>query len=349
MPLVQANQPVNPQQFTVPPGEDVKLPMNGISTADNATFRSLVSPEEKNAKPVVFDGGPHALQYEAFMKEEMNKLNTGAMSKIVGLDIDKEFAFLTELLIEQYKDPDPNKESDHGESTRTIVTLIGAANQAKMAQLMDENNRLIGIQNRMATESRIGKKAQYQDYFFEVRDEDDSIPIYYRLGEDAVEGMITIRNREGQIVQEIPLDQKTKGDHKIEWDRSLKGIDPSLQKAESDIYYIKFEAYNRDEKMVSHIVELEGIISKIDTSESGTPEYYIGGIKVDGRITKISQGTDDIGDVAKHLRSLNPDYFSTKPIIPGNVNGVNPDGIPDAQNIGEVLKENIDKNIAMDV
>jgi flagellar hook assembly protein FlgD len=185
-----------------------------------------------------------------------------------------------------------------------------------MAKLLKDQNALIRQDQRISMENRIGKKVQYQDTFFELRDDDNTVPIYYRLGRDAAIGTIKILDETGKIVQELQLDKKTKGDHKMDWDRSLKGIDPSVERAGSGIYFIQFEALDHEDKRVENIVELEGVVSQIDANEDGGSDYYIAGIKVDGRITKVSKAPDETASALKHLRSINPDYFSGKAITP---------------------------------
>lgn len=313
----QISAPKN--DFTMPTrAEAEKMATTGVGTDQNAAFRKLLEPLDKKSNAPAFDGGSEAMAREATMRGDMERLNKGgALSQIINMDdLDKEFNFLTELIIQDFKDPDPSQEKDHSEHTRTLVALISAGEQAQMAKLLKDQNALIRQDQRISMENRIGKKVQYQDTFFEVRDDDNTVPIYYRLGRDAAIGSIKILDETGKIVQEIQLDKKGKGDHKIDWDRSLKGINPETERAGPGVYFIQFEALDHEDKRVENIVELEGVVSHIDANEDGGSDYYIAGIKVDGRITKVSQAHDETASALKHLRSINPDYFSGKPITP---------------------------------
>ncbi len=308
----------NPAQQTLlpPPLANTKIATTGVNTEESQSFRHLVAPKEQT-QDLKFDNSEEAAAAAALRKEQMQKLNTGSITKIIESDdLDKEFSFLTNLIIEDFKNPDPTQERDHSEHTRTMVALISAGEQAQMSKLMREQNNLIKHQNRLSVEARIGKKVQYQDSFFEVREESDTIPIYYRLGRDAHFGQVKILDASGHIVQEIILNKLQKGDHRITWDLSLKGDDPHELKAAPGTYFIEFEALDRDETPVENIVELEGLISDIDSDDKGMPEYYVAGIKIDGRITKVSQPLNDISKMAHALRKINSDYRSGKAIEP---------------------------------
>lgn len=335
--------PANPIQsssppLTMPPAALEGLDQTGINNADSMAFRSMMNDQVK-IPSMRFDGGKEAVHRASEASQAMQALNTGAMSKIIGLDIDKEFDFLTQMLIQHYKDPDPSKENDQTQHILAVITMISAGNQAKMAKELEKNSGLISQQTRLITENRIGKKVQYQDSFVEVRDEDEKVPIYFRLGKDAHTGAIKVMNEHGRIVQSIPLENLEKGDHKVEWDlltKEIKDGDPVY--ASSGVYYLQVEVFDRDKKPIPHVMELEGVVSTIDTDENGMPIYYIGGIKVDGRITKVSDGRSEGGALLQQLRQYRFDPLTTKPISPEVVQ--EPLGIPDAQILEPIAVHN---------
>lgn len=272
-----------------------------VISPDVSAFRESLQQASQQSKTYApFDGGAKASFYENRMRQEMEALNTGAMSKIVDLDIDKEFKFLTDILIEEYKDPDPSEKKDHSESTRTIVALIGAGNQAKSTKLVEEQNALMGQQMRLITEGRIGRKVQYQDTFLEVRPEDTHSTIFYRLGAKAQEGSMEILNHEGKTVVELALSHLDKGDHKMDWNLKNAAGEP----VPPGMYFVRFDAKDKDHDPIPHIMEMEGVISRVDTSESGKPVYYVGDMKIDGRVTRVGSLASD-WEVASMRTMLN--------------------------------------------
>lgn len=314
-----AIQPSSSSLMMPPSALDSGMDQTGIDNAETTAFRQMMDKQIK-VPSMRFDGGKDAMHRAIEANQAMQSLNTGAMSKIIGLDIDKEFDFLTQMLIQHYKDPDPSKENDQTQHILAVITMVSAGNQAKMAKELEKNSGLIAQQTRLVTENRIGKKVQYQDSFVEVRDEDGKLPIYYRLGKDAQTGSIKIMNDHGRVVQTLSLEDLKKGDHKIEWDLLTKEIkDGDPVRASSGVYYLQVEVFDHDKKPVPHIMELEGVVSTIDTDENGLPVYYIGGIKVDGRITKVSEGRSEGGALLQQLRQYRFDPITTKPINPGEV------------------------------
>lgn len=283
--------------------DEIGIGGNGINTTNNE-FKSLFGKADNQKPSLVFDGGAQARAQEANFQAEMQSLNRSALSTVIDeKEIDEQFKFLTDLLIEQYKDPDPEQETDHAKNIQTMVQLMTAGEQLQIARLMKEQNALIRHNNRLAVESRIGMKAQYQDVFFEVREGQENVPIFYRLGRDAVQGKLKIQDKNGNIIQEIDLKNVQKGDHQINWDLSVRGA-PEGVKASPGVYFIEFDAMDRDKKQVEKVIELEGIISDIDTGEDGYPEYYVAGIKVDGKITRVSRGESGSNKVANYIKDL---------------------------------------------
>ena len=332
-----ANAIQSPSALTMPPSAMDNLLQTGIDNADSVAFRDMMSNQVK-IPSMRFDGGKEASYRAGEAQQAMQALNTGAMSKIIGLDIDKEFDFLTQMLIQHYKDPDPSKENDQSQHILAVITMVSAGNQAKMAKELEKNSSLIAQQTRIATENRIGKKVQYQDSFVDVRDEDNKIPVYYRLGKDAHEGSIKIMDENGRIVQTLSLENLEKGDHKIEWDLLTKEMkDGEPVHASSGVYYLQLEAFDKDKKPIPHVMELEGIVSTIDTDEKGMPTYYIGGIKIEGRITKVSEGRSEGGALLQQLRQYQPNLIAHKAITPKNeVEGL----MPPLENVLEPIAHN---------
>lgn len=279
--------------------DEKSLGSGGVHAA-NASFKSQLS-DRQDSSGLIFDGSAQARAQEAYFQEEMKGLNKSAMGSIVdGKEIDEQFKFFTDLLVEMYKDPDPEKETDHAKNIQTMVALMTAGEQAQLNRLTKEQNALIRHSNRIATEQRIGMKAQYQDVFFEVAEGQTSVPIYYRLGRDAAHGKVTIRDNQGVVLREIPLPSNKKGDHQLTWDLLMT----NGQKAPTGVYFIDFEAIDKDKKSVENVVELEGVISDVDTGEDGYPEYYISGIKIDGKISKVSKNDADTRQISNYLKEI---------------------------------------------
>ncbi len=298
-----------------------ELANNGVNTEDNEAFRSMINASQEKKESVKFDGSAEAKMAANQRMATAASIKTGSFGSMIDPEkLDEELKLLTQLLIEDYRDADPSQEKDHSDSMMKFLNFMIAGNGAQLSKLVYENNNLIKNQNRVSMENRIGKKVQYQDSFFEVQQADTSVPIYYRLGRDATEGKIKILDEEGKTVQEIDLKKTEKGDHKIEWDRSLKDVDPTEQLAEPGVYYIQFTAVDKDKNPVEHIVELEGIVSQVDSNEKGI-DYYISGIKVDGRITKVSMpNQQDMGaSIAKHLKDIKGDLTIGNPITPDQI------------------------------
>lgn len=297
-PNVMAQELANVKAFNKMMDEK-DLGTGGIHAA-NSSFKSQMAAGQQ-PQGLVFDGSAQARAQESFFQSEMQGLQQSAMGSIIdGKEIDEQFKFLTDLLIEQYKDPDPEKETDHTKNIQTMVQLMTAGEQVQSNRLMREQNALIRHNNRISTEQRIGMKVQYQDIFFEVQDGQESTPFFYRLGRDAANGKITIRDNQGVIMRELTLQSLKKGDHQIDWDLTMA----NGQKAPKGTYFIDFEARDKDKKRVENIVELEGVISDIDSGEDGYPEYYVAGIKIDGKISKVSKNTTASDQISKYMREI---------------------------------------------
>lgn len=295
----------------------------GISA--NESFKANMQKSNKGPQ-FRFDGGAEAQNQEAFYHSQMVALNHEASpAMMTAKEINEQKKLLMKMVIESFNNPDPEQEKDTTKTTQTLVQLQTAEQQIYTNQLMQEQNALLRHNNRIITEQRIGMKAQYQDRFLETQEGQESAPIFYRLGRDAVAGKATIRNKDGHIVHEIPLSALKKGDHEVRWDLSVRG--EAGKKAKPDLYFIDFEATDKNKSTVEHIVELEGIISDIDTGENGEVEYYVGGLKIDGRISKISRNTNDTDRFVRALADIRdkpeitlsptmPPVFESNPITP---------------------------------
>jgi flagellar hook assembly protein FlgD len=235
------------------------------------------------------------------MRAESSK---GAFSQMLTPeDLDKEFKFLTNLIIEDFRDPDPTKEKDHTQQTLAMITMMSAGSQMQMSSNLQDLLRHMKQQSQMVIESRIGKKVQYRgDPVFEVASNDKTVPIRYRLGKDAAMGMARIYNDQGQLVHEIPLTKLTKGDHQITWDRLVKGSNRPIPEG---MYTVDFNLMGRDGKKFNdgdYLFELEGVVSGIDRDDDGSPIYYVGGHPISGRITTISKASGEFEQLSSWFK-----------------------------------------------
>ncbi len=301
---------------------ELNAQMDQSSIGNTQNFKGALNRAQASnpgQSPWDFSGGQASELQEYSLQKEMQGMNKGAFSQLLSAkDLDKEMNFLTELIVEDFKNPDPTKERDSTQQTMAMLTMMSAGSQMQVASNVHQLNKQTEQQTQLILESRIGKKVQYRDKFLELTPGLAETPIRYRLAKDAGSGILRIYDAEGRTVEERALTGLEKGDHQFNWARTIQG---SKNLAKDGIYFVELDMKDRNGKSLEdtdHVFELEGTISGIEKNKSGMPIYYVGGQPVQGALTRVSKAGEfqQFSGVEEKLGTLHELLQNSRPIQP---------------------------------
>jgi flagellar hook assembly protein FlgD len=285
------------------PPKKIVDPRESFDTKSAVHEKSEIEKQNRPFNNYVFGDSETAHYQAAVRQQQMVQQNDDFELSEVQKDYNKELKTLMRMIAESTKDRDPTSKDDQDpmKMTEMMINVISAGGQLKQTKMTSEQNALLKQQHRISAENRIGMKVQYAGNFVEVQDVDTKIPFFYRLASEAHHGSLKIVDpKTGMVVRELQISQKEAGDHKLEWNlRNGK----NGEKVPPALYGLHFEAFDKRGRPIDNLLETVGTVSEVDTASNGEPQYFIGGIPVNGPIKNVSSGTSEAEKVIRHLNT----------------------------------------------